>query len=104
MNSAIAAYAQSGCNSIVDYIAYKKAWIDDLQEKLNTIKTYWIKIEIPLDVLEKRERARGTSPVGHARSHYDTVYGDRTYDLALDTSKLSAAECAQKIKELIELP
>lgn len=101
MNSAIAAYAQSGCNSIVDYIAYKKTWIDDLQEKLNDIKTYWVKIEIPLDVLEERERARGTSPVGHARSHYDTVYGDRAYDLTLDTSKLTAQQCAQKIKELI---
>lgn len=102
MNSAIAAYAHAGCNSIVDYIAYKQTWIDDLQEKLNDIKTYWIKIEIPLEVLEERERARGTSPVGHARSHYDTVYGGRTYDLTLDTSKLSAAECAQKLKEFIE--
>lgn len=102
MNSAIAAYAQSGCNSIVDYIAYKQAWIDDLHDKLANIKTYWIKIEIPLDILEERERARGTSPVGHARSHYDTVYGDRTYDLVLDTSKLSAIECAQKLKEFIE--
>lgn len=101
MNSAIAAYAQSGCNSIVDYISYKKVWIDDLHNKLHGVKTYWIKVEIPLDVLEERERARGTSPVGHARSHYDTVYSDLKYDLTLDTSKLTAAECAQKIKQLI---
>lgn len=102
MNSAIAAYAHSGCNSIVDYIAYKQAWIDDLQEKLHHVKTYWIKIEIPLEVLEERERTRGTSPVGHARSHYDTVYGDLTYDLTLDTSKLRSVDCAQKLKEFIE--
>jgi len=102
MNSAIAGYAKAGCNSIVDYIAYKQAWIDDLRTKLKDTQTYWIKIHIPLDVLEEREQARGTSPVGHGRSHYDTVYGDIVYDLTLDTSKLTAAECAQKIKEFIE--
>ncbi len=104
MNSAIAAYAQAGCNCIVDYIAYKQEWLDDLEQELDGIKTYWVKVTLPLEVLEQRERARGTSPVGHARSHYDTVYGDRAYDLVLDTSELSAAECAHKIKEFIEQP
>jgi len=102
MNSAIAAYAQAGCNSIVDYIAYKPAWLDDLRKKLKNKKVYWVKVYLPLDVLEERERARGTSPGGHARSHYDTVYGDMVYDFELDTSMLSAVECAQKIKEFIE--
>lgn len=102
MNSAIAGYAQADCNSIVDYIAYKTTWVDDLHRKLRNTKTYWIKIHLPLDVLEERERGRGTSPVGHARSHYDTVYGDFAYDLTLDTSNLSALECARKIKEFIE--
>jgi len=102
MNSAIAGYAQAGCDCIVDYIAYKTAWVDNLHRKLKNTKTYWIKIHLPLDVLEEREQARGTSPVGHARSHYDTVYGDIAYDLELDTSKLTAAQCAQKIKEFIE--
>lgn len=103
MNSAIAAYAQAGCNCIVDYIAYKQEWLDDLEQELDGIKTYWVKVTLPLEVLEQRERARGTSPVGHARSHYDTVYGDRAYDLVLDTSELSPAECAHKIKEFIAL-
>lgn len=30
MNSAIAGYAQAGRNVIVDYIAYKKEWLDDM--------------------------------------------------------------------------
>src|SRR5580658_6114204 len=34
MNSAIAAYAQNGCDVIVDYIAYKKEWLLDLINKL----------------------------------------------------------------------
>jgi chloramphenicol 3-O phosphotransferase len=101
MNSAIAAYARNGCNTIVDYIAYKQEWMNDLEEKLADVKTYYIAVDIPLDILEQREEARGTSPKGHARSHYATVYGNRKYDLRVDSSKHSAQEIAQQIKELI---
>lgn len=103
MNKAIVAYAQASCNCIIDYIAYKKEWIDDLQQQLKNanIKTYWIKVTTPLSVLEQREVMRGTSPKGHARSHYDSIYFDLKYDLEIDTSKLNPQECAQKIYELI---
>lgn len=98
MNSAIAAYAKQGCNIIVDYIAYKKEWTEDLQKKLKHIKNYWVKVAIPLEVLEEREKARGTSPVGHARSHYDHVYGNIDYDLQVFPHIQTAAEIAQLIK------
>ena len=101
MNSAIAAYAKSGCNVIVDYIAYKKEWIDDLQQQLKDIKTYWIKVALPLDVIEAREAARGTSPKGHERSHYDSVYWNIAYDLEVNSGQNSALEIAEKIKEFI---
>jgi chloramphenicol 3-O phosphotransferase len=101
MNSAIAAYAQNGNNIIVDYIAYKKEWIDDLRQKLQGVKTYFVKITIPLEVLEQREQSRGTSPSGHARSHYDTVHWDISYDLEVDSNKQKPDEIAQKIKEFI---
>lgn len=102
MNSAIAAYAQNGCNIIVDYIAYKPEWLKDLQEKIKKFKTYYIAVEIPLEVLEQREVARGTSPKGHARSHYFNVYGNVKYDLKVRSDKNNAAEIAKQIKDLIE--
>ncbi|NRB21773.1 hypothetical protein HRU45_03475 [Candidatus Dependentiae bacterium] len=101
MNSAIAAYAQSGCNVIVDYIAYDQKWFVYLQEKLKNIKTYYVKVEIPLETLEQREAARGTSPQGHARSHYFSVYGDKDYDLVISSERNTAQEIAQQIKEFI---
>jgi len=101
MNSAIAAYAANGCNVIVDYIAYKQAWLSDLEKKLKGFKTYYVAIQIPLEVLEQREVARGTSPKGHARSHYATVYGTKKYDLTVDTDSMSSAEIAQEIKRMI---
>jgi len=103
MNSAIAAYAKNGCNVIVDYIAYKKEWFADLEEKLKPFKTYYVAVKIPLEVLEQREKARATSPVGHGRSHYFTVYGDKTYDLKVDSSKQSAQEIAKQIEQLIDM-
>jgi len=102
MNSAIAAYAKNGCNVIVDYIAYKKEWFDDLQEKLKDIKTFYIAVKIPLDVLERREVSRATSPKGHARSHYFTVYGDKKYDLTVSSEKQSAKQIAEQISDLVQ--
>ena len=103
MNSAIADYAKAGCNIIVDYIAYKKEWINDLQQKLKSVKTHWIKVNIPLTVIEERELARATSPKGHARSHYDFVYWDLKYDLEVNSEKESAVEIAKQIKEKFNL-
>lgn len=104
MNSAIAAYAQEGNNIIVDYIAYKKEWVDDLRIKLQSIKTYFIKVNIPLEILEQRERVRGTSPAGHARSHYDTIHWDILYDLQVDSSKQKPDEIAQQIDSFLKNP
>lgn len=102
MHDAIAQYAHNGCNCIVDYIAYKHEWLHDLQRKLAHVKTYYVAVDIPLETLEQREEARGTSPKGHARSHYFTVHGDFKYDLRVDTSKDTAAEIAQQLKKMIE--
>jgi chloramphenicol 3-O phosphotransferase len=99
MNSAIAAYAQNGCNVIVDYIAYDQDWLRDLEQKLAGFKTYYVAVEIPLETLEQREEARGTSPKGHARSHYASVYGDKKYDLVVSTANQTAQEIAQQLKD-----
>lgn len=102
MNSAIAAYAQNGCNVIVDYIAYDQKWLHDLEHKCADIQTYYVAVQIPLDTLEQREEARGTSPKGHARSHYFTVYGDKSYDLEVDSGTNSAQEIALQLQQLVE--
>lgn len=103
MNSAIAAYAHAGCNVIVDYIAYKKEWLDDLRTKLKDVDTKWVKVSISLETLEAREAARGTSPKGHARSHYHSVYWNIPYDLEVNSETMSAADIAEQIKKTFNL-
>lgn len=102
MHNAFAAYAAAGNNLVIDYILYEKEWLPELVKALKDYKVYFVGVTIPLEVLESRERARGTSPVGHARSHYDTVHAHGIYDLEVDTSKISAQEAAQIIKQFVK--
>lgn len=102
MNSAITAYAKNGCNVIVDYISYDQKWLKDLENKCLGFTTYYVAVEIAIDVLEQREEMRGTSPKGHARSHYFTVYGDKKYDLVVNSGTSSARDIALELKYLIE--
>lgn len=105
MHHAIAAYARAGNNCIVDYIAYKTEWITDLVQALAGIPVYLVGVDCSLEELEKREKARGRSFVeGHARSHYVTVHEHmhNKYDVRVDTSTTSAADCAKQIMAHIQ--
>lgn len=101
MHRAIAAYAQAGNNITVDYILYKTAWLPDLFEALKDCPTYFIGFTTPLDVIEEREKKRNTSPIGHARSHYDTVHEGLTYDLEVDSTSKTPEEIAGEILSFI---
>lgn len=103
LHRAIAAYASQGNNVIVDYIMYEKDWYQDLKQVLQGYPVLMVKVDAPLEELEKREqRLRKTGLIGHVRSHYDTVHQGIDYDIVLDTSKQSVEECAQVIKDFIE--
>ena len=102
MHRAIAAYARAGNNVIVDYIKYEHAWIADLKESVSGISVIWVGVNAPFEVVQAREKTRGTSPEGHARSHYHTVHHGMNYDLKLDTAVLSSQECAEKIKAFMD--
>jgi len=101
MHRAIAAYAEQNNNIIMDYILYDQKWLPDLVNALKDYKVYLVGIYTPLEIIEQRESKRGTSPIGHARSHYHTVHENMIYDLTLDTSLNTPEELAYTIKEYI---
>ena len=102
MHQAIAGYAKSGNHLIVDYILYKPEYLDDLIRSLQGQKVYWIGIFAPLELIEEREKTRGTSPVGHARSHYHSCHQNVSYDLMLNTAYATPDELAEKILEFMQ--
>ena len=101
MHRSIAAYAKAGNHLIVDYILYKEEYFKDLTSSLKGLKVYWIGIFAPLDVIEQREKSRGTSPVGHARSHYDSCHQNIAYDLELNSEKATPDELAEAILHFV---
>ena len=103
MNHAIKAYADAGNNIIIDYIAYNPKWLENLVNILKGHKVIVVGVNLPLEVLEKREASRATSPKGHARSHYETVHKHNVpYNLNIDTSKVTPDEAAESILKFIK--
>lgn len=101
MHKAIAAYAQAGNNVIIDYIQYENDWMDDLREALHGIDVIWVGVTASLETIQKREKQRGTSPIGHARSHYNTVHKGMKYDLMINTDEMKPEQAADKIIEIL---
>ena len=101
MHGAIAAYAHAGNNVIVDYIMYDLAWHADLMKALSGIKVITVGVTASLHVIEAREKARATSPQGHARSVYETVHQGWNYDLMINSDEMTPEEIADKIIELL---
>ena len=98
MRHAVAAMAGQGCNMIVDDVIFG----DELAEYralLAGSTFHTVGVFAPLDVLEARERARSDRMIGLARGQYDRVHHGKSYDLELDASKATPAECAQAIKQ-----
>ncbi len=102
MNKAIAAYAKAGNNVVVDYIMYEQSWMQDLLHQLQGCPVYLVGVTVPLDVLQAREQARSTSPIGHAGSHYHTVHVGNSYDLELDYVTMTPDQGAIKILEFVK--
>jgi len=94
---AVAAAAREGLNVIVDEVTMTQNEWDDWQVRLDGIDTTWVRVELPVDELERREAARGDRMIGHARYQLDIVHRFADYDLTVDTGALSPDEAAEAI-------
>jgi chloramphenicol 3-O phosphotransferase len=90
--------AKQGFNLIIDDVIIEDEWNEYLKvfKKFSIIK---IGVFGSLDDLVKRESKRKDRPTGLVRGYFDIVHLGKKYDLKLNTSKMSAKKCAQKIKE-----
>lgn len=105
MHRAIAALACAGNHVLADHVLVEPAWVRECARLLADLRALFVGIRCPLEVLEQREQARGDRTAGQARAHFHTVHAHGVYDIEVDTSILSPAECAQHIKQrLLEGP
>jgi chloramphenicol 3-O phosphotransferase len=97
MRQAIAAMARQGNNLIVDDVLLDgdNAAYDAALAGLDVVR---VGVFAPLDILEAREATRGDRMIGLARWQFDRVHKDMTYDLEIDTSRATAMQCAEMIR------
>lgn len=103
MHRAIRALSLAGWNVVADHVLVEAAWAADLDEVLAGLPLTVIGLQCPLAVLEEREQARRDRTLGQAAKQYPVIHRYARYDLMLDTSVLSPAECAVKIKGYLEI-
>jgi chloramphenicol 3-O phosphotransferase len=101
MHNAIEALSLAGINVIADHVLVEPAWLEDCVNRFIEYPTYFIGVKCPLEVLEKREKARKNRTAGQAKLQHGIVHRGCVYDLEVDTSRSTADECATAIKAYI---
>jgi chloramphenicol 3-O phosphotransferase len=102
MRQAMAALARQGNNLIVDDVMLDND-AAEYAEAFAGLRVHWVGVFAPLEVLEERERARGDRDLGLSRWLSRHMHKGIAYDLELDTSQASPAECAERIKQAFGL-
>jgi chloramphenicol 3-O phosphotransferase len=101
MHRAVAALAGSGLDVIVDHVVSEPPWRADIERAWAGLDVLRVGVLCPLEIAEERERSRANRTLGWARAHADTVHTTVDYDLTVDTSRGSPAECAALIASAV---
>lgn len=94
--------ADDGHNLIVDEVLFEDIALQHYANALRNHTVYFIAITCDLDVMEEREILRGDRALGLARDQLLRVHGPtRFYDLTVDSTHVSAFNCARNILEFL---
>ncbi|MBN8554654.1 MAG: chloramphenicol phosphotransferase [Deltaproteobacteria bacterium] len=97
-NQSLKPIAQSVDHFILDHVLHKDEWIKEVALSLKGFETFFVGIQAPLDILEKRELERPNRKPGTARAQFEKI-NSLKYDLTVDTSILSPSKAAKTIQE-----
>ena len=82
---------------IIDHVITSERIYCQLREMLGQYPIRTVNVTCPLEVLLQREFARKNRCLGSAEASYLYLYPREGYDLTVDTSVMTTAECAEKI-------
>jgi chloramphenicol 3-O phosphotransferase len=102
MHGAAAALAAAGNDVIIDDVIFDSRVLQEAVNTLHTFNVLFVGVRCPLEIAEEREQARGNRTQGLVKAHYDLVHAHGVYDLEVDTSVLTAMECANQIKDRMQ--
>ena len=98
MYRAFAALASAGNGLIIDDVVFDRGILQEAVDALHVFNVLFVGVRCPLDVAEGRERERAERVPGLAAYTGGLVHAHGLYDLEVDTSTLSAMDCALQIK------
>ena len=84
---------------IIDHVITSERIFNQIVEALNFCDIYLIKVTCPLTELIRREGQRKNRCLGSAEASYQYLYPKDTYDLIVDTLKMTTEECSLLINE-----
>ena len=82
---------------IIDHVITSERIFRQLTDMLGQHHIHFVHVSCPLDVLLQREHARKNRCLGSAETSYTYLFPKDGYDLTVDTSLMTSAECAVKI-------
>jgi chloramphenicol 3-O phosphotransferase len=88
-------------NLIIDDVAFGAVEVEEWKQILKDYKVLYVGVVAPLEILEKRECARGDRCIGSARAQYYKVHENVAYDLEIDTHAHSHEENISKIQQAL---
>lgn len=89
-------------NLIIDDVAFGAIEVEKWKQALKNYDVLYVGVTTPLEILEKREQARGSRRLGSARGQYFKVHENVAYDLEIDTHTHPLEENVKKIKTALE--
>jgi chloramphenicol 3-O phosphotransferase len=97
MHQAIQALSRAGINILADHVLVEEAWARECAILFAELPAYTVGVTCSLEELERRESTRKNRTLGQARLQFPLIHKYVTYDLEVDTSKLTSEKCAELI-------
>lgn len=97
MHRAMAALSRAGLNVVADHVIVEPIWLADAADVLGDLPAYLVGVRCPLEVVEQREKERKDRTLGQARAQFAVMHTHGVYDVEVDTSAYSPADCAAQI-------
>jgi chloramphenicol 3-O phosphotransferase len=93
--------AECGFPMIIDHVIERRDWMDEIVESLKHHTVYFVKVDCPLEELERRETARGDRRIGLAKWQHGIVHGFCPYDAEVNTLENSVEENVATLQRLL---
>ena len=97
MCAAALEYLKTAQGAIIDHVITSQRIFRQLQDQLGQYPIRTVHVTCPLEVLLQREFARQNRCLGSAEASFTYLYPKDGYDLTVDTSAMTSAQCAGKI-------